>query len=93
MLDGGFITSPCNAVFEPGGGWIAENQGVPPDIEVRMDARSVAAGRDPQLERGIQEALRLLEQQGTRSVEPPAFPRPAVWPRIKTDGAGGSGDR
>ena len=77
MLDGGFITSPCNAVFEPGRGWIAENEGVAPDIEVRMDAKSVAAGRDPQLERGVQEVLRLLEQRGERDIRVPAFPRPA----------------
>jgi tricorn protease len=81
MLDGGFVTAPCSAVFEPGRGWIAENEGVPPDIEVRMDAQSVAAGRDPQLERGVAEALRLLEAQGTREIVQPAFPRPAGWPR------------
>ena len=80
MVDGGSITSPCNAVFEPGVGWIAENEGVPPDIEVRMDARSVAQGRDPQLERGVQEAMRLLEAQGPRTITVPAFPRPAGWP-------------
>jgi tricorn protease len=80
MIDGGFITSPCNAVFEPGVGWIAENEGVPPDIEVRMDARSVAAGRDPQLERGVQEALRMLDAQGARTIIVPPFPRPAGWP-------------
>jgi tricorn protease len=81
MVDGGFVTSPCNAVFEPGVGWIAENEGVPPDIEVRMDARSVASGRDPQLERGVQEALRLLDARGPqRDIAPPPFPRPAGWP-------------
>jgi tricorn protease len=81
MVDGGFITSPCNAVFQPGVGWIAENEGVPPDIEVRLDAKSFAAGRDPQLERGVQEALRLLEAAGERRVTTPPFPRPAGWPR------------
>jgi tricorn protease len=81
MLDGGFVTSPCNAVFEPGVGWIAENEGIHPDIEVLMDARAVAAGRDPQLERAVQEALRLLQQQGGRpSVTPPPFPTPSRWP-------------
>jgi tricorn protease len=80
MVDGGSITSPCNAVFEPGVGWIAENEGVPPDVEVRMDARSVAQGRDPQLERGVAEALRLLEAEGTPTVTVPPFPRPARRP-------------
>jgi tricorn protease len=80
MLDGGFVTSPCNAVFQPGVGWIAENEGIPPDIEVHMDARSLANGRDPQLERAVQEALRLLEQNPRPAVTPPAFPTPSRWP-------------
>lgn len=81
MLDGGFITSPCNAVFDPiEERWIAENEGVPPDIEVRMDARAVAEGRDPQLERGVAEALRLLDEEGVPSVVPPPFPTPSLRP-------------
>ena len=82
LVDGGTVTAPDNAVFDPmNNRWIAENEGVPPDIEVLLDARSVAAGRDPQLERGVQEALRLLEAQGGRRVVPPPFPRPSRRPR------------
>ncbi len=80
MKDGGSVTSPCNAVFEPGAGWVAENVGVPPDIEVRMDARSVAQGRDPQLERAVQETLRALAREGAPPVEIPDYPRPARRP-------------
>jgi tricorn protease len=94
MVDGGSVTAPCSAVFQPGVGWIAENEGVAPDIEVLLDAKSVAAGRDPQLERGVQEALRLLEAQGERTVTVPPFPRPAGWPAntappVTTSPAGG----
>lgn len=82
QIDGGSATAPANAVFDPiNNRWIAENEGVPPDIEVLLDARSVAAGRDPQLERGVQEALRLLQAQGTRRVVPPPFPQPSRRPR------------
>ena len=82
LVDGGTVTAPDNAVFDPiNNRWIAENEGVPPDIEVLLDARSVAAGRDPQLERGVQEALRLLEAQGARRVVPPPFSRPSRRPR------------
>jgi len=77
MKDGGFVTSPCNAVFEPGVGWVAENEGVPPDIEVRMDARTVAQGRDPQLERAVQEALDAVARAALPEVEIPPYPRPA----------------
>ena len=82
LVDGGAVTAPDNAVFDPiNNRWIAENEGVPPDIEVLLDARSAAAGRDPQLERGVQEALRLLEAQGVRRVTPPPFSRPSHRPR------------
>ncbi len=79
LVDGGALTAPDNAVFDPiNGRWIAENEGVPPDIEVRLDARSVAEGRDPQLEAGVREALRLLEEEGTTTIVPPPFSRPAA---------------
>ena len=78
LVDGGALTAPDNAVFDPlKNRWIAENIGVAPDIEVRMDAQAVAEGRDPQLERGVKEALRLLEEQPTPKVQPPPFPMPA----------------
>jgi tricorn protease len=80
MLDGGFVTSPCNAVFEPGVGWVGENEGVAPDIEVRMDARSVAEGRDPQLERAVREALDAVAREGAAPVQVPPHPRPARRP-------------
>jgi tricorn protease len=84
LVDGGGLTAPDNAVFDPiNNRWIAENEGVPPDIEVELDARSVAEGRDPQLERGVAEALRLLEKQGTLTIEPPPFPKPAQPPKRK----------
>ena len=82
MVDGGTLTAPANAVFDPmNNRWVAENEGVPPDIEVLLDARSVAAGRDPQLERGVREVLRLLDAQGSRPVAPPPFSRPSHRPR------------
>jgi tricorn protease len=82
MVDGGSLTAPDNAVFDPiNNVYIAENEGVPPDIEVLMDARSVAAGRDPQLERAVQEALRLLEERGgVPTVTPPPYNKPSRRP-------------
>jgi tricorn protease len=78
MIDGGVLTAPDNAVFDPvAGEYVAENEGVPPDIEVRLDARSVADGRDPQLERAVEEALRRLEATPEIEVERPPYPRPA----------------
>ena len=81
LIDGGALTAPDNAVFDPiNKKWVAENEGVPPDIEVLLDAKSSAAGRDPQLERAIQEAIRLVAAQGATPVSAPPFPRPSRRP-------------
>jgi tricorn protease len=81
LIDGGALTAPDNAVFDPvNKRFIAENEGVPPDIEVLLDAKSVAAGRDPQLERAVQEALRLLREHPLPVVAVPPFSRPSKKP-------------
>jgi tricorn protease len=78
LIDGGGLTAPDNAVFDPvNNKWIAENEGVPPDIEVRQDAVSLSKGIDPQLERAVKEAMKLLELQGEIKITPPAFSTPA----------------
>ncbi|MCG6927260.1 MAG: PDZ domain-containing protein, partial [Acidobacteria bacterium] len=80
LVDGGALTAPDNAVFDPiGGRWIGENEGIPPDIEVLIDARSAAEGRDPQLERGVEELLKLLPES-EEIVTPPPFSRPSRRP-------------
>ncbi|MGC3948668.1 MAG: PDZ domain-containing protein [Chryseolinea sp.] len=80
MVDGGGLTAPDNAVFDPiNRKWIAENEGVAPDIAVRQDAVSLSKGGDPQLEKAVAEALKLLEAQGGEvKIVPPAYPSPAV---------------
>lgn len=75
LVDGGSITAPALAVYGPNSQFIVEGEGVPPDISVWQDARDVAKNRDPQLERGVQEALTLLK---TKAVTPP--PPPAQFP-------------
>ena len=78
LVDGGALTAPDNAVFDPvNNKWVAENEGVAPDIEVRQDAISLSKGIDPQLERAVKEALLLLKQQEEIKVSPPPFPTPA----------------
>ena len=78
LVDGGALTAPDNAVFDPvNRKWIAENEGISPDIEVRQDAVSLSKGLDPQLERAVKEALKLLDQQGEIKITPPAYPSPA----------------
>ncbi len=74
LMDGGYATAPNLAIWTPEGGWVVENVGVPPDIEVEMDPAAVAAGKDPQLERAIAEVMAQLPP------EPPAPPRRPDYP-------------
>ena len=79
FVDGGAMTSPDNAVFDPlKGQYIAENVGVSPDIAVRQDAKSLQAGRDPQLERAVEEVMNALREQQVLEVTNPPYPKPAV---------------
>ncbi|MXY16507.1 MAG: hypothetical protein F4Y57_05780, partial [Acidobacteria bacterium] len=57
------------------GSWVVENVGVEPDIEVDNDPQSVIAGRDPQLERAVEEVLRMI-RENPKSL--PARPAPPV---------------
>ncbi|MBN1819189.1 MAG: PD40 domain-containing protein [Prolixibacteraceae bacterium] len=79
MVDGGYLTAPDNAVFDPvNNKWIAENKGVPPDIEVRQDAVSLSQGKDPQLIRAVHELLKSLEQKPVKEITPPPYSIPAI---------------
>uniref|UniRef100_UPI004048A66E S41 family peptidase n=4 Tax=Roseivirga sp. TaxID=1964215 RepID=UPI004048A66E len=78
LIDGGSLTAPDNAVFDPiNNEWVAENKGVAPDIAVRQDTKALSQGKDPQLERAVQELLRLLKENPTKAVTPPPFLTPA----------------
>ncbi len=71
-IDGGGITAPGLAFFNLKGEWDVENIGVAPDIEVENTPAEVIKGRDPQLERSVAEALKLLEQNPVRRLQRPA---------------------
>lgn len=78
LVDGGALTAPDNAVFDPiNNKFVAENEGVAPDIAVRQDAVSLSKGKDPQLERAVQEVLSMLKTQGSKKVIPPPYSKPA----------------
>lgn len=77
-IDGGGITAPSLAFYDSNGRWAIENEGVAPDIEVEITPADTAMGRDPQLERAVQEAMKLLEQTPVKRV-----PRPAPIDRTR----------
>ena len=51
-----------------------EGEGIAPDIEVIQDPKMLLQGRDPQLERGVQEALKLLNKGEFKLKPEPAAP-------------------
>jgi tricorn protease len=75
------VTAPSLAFYDVNGRWAVENEGVPPDIEVEITTADAMAGRDPQLERAVQEALKLLQQHPSRRVPRPAPIKRASPPR------------
>ena len=77
FIDGGSMIAPRGGFFTRDGKWAVENEGTAPDIDVENWPKDVIGGHDPQLERAVQEAMRLLkETPGNRmSNEPP----PPMW--------------
>src|SRR5262249_41774071 len=57
LMDGGIVTAP-NLAFWTKDGFGVENVGVPPDVEVEQTPADVIAGKDPQLERAIEIAMK-----------------------------------
>lgn len=78
LIDGGSVSVPEFGFADTTPEWVIEGYGVDPDIDVDNDPRSVLAGRDPQLERAVEE---LMKQLQGRTVGIP--PRPA--PPVKTE--------
>lgn len=60
LLDGGIVFVPEFGTADETGRWIIEGHGVDPDIIVEQDPVEVLKGRDPQLERGVEELMKLL---------------------------------
>ena len=73
LMDGGMVTAP-NAGLWAETGWICENVGVAPDIEVEQLPSDIQAGKDPQLEKAIE--IIMEELKNNPPVEParPQFP-------------------
>jgi tricorn protease len=61
FIDGGRMVAPRGGFFDVDGNWAVEGEGVAPDIEVHQNPKEVLLGKDPQLEKAVEEALRLLK--------------------------------
>jgi tricorn protease len=76
LVDGGSVTVPTFRMFSPQGQWFAEGHGVDPDIRVDESPADLARGRDPQLQRAIDEVMQAVAKM------PPPPARPAYERRI-----------
>ncbi len=77
FIDGGSMIAPRGGFFTREGKWAVENEGTTPDIDVENWPKDVVAGRDPQLERAVDEALRLLKEKPVERMT--TEPAPPVW--------------
>lgn len=81
FVDGGRMVAPRGGFYDTNGQWAVEGEGIAPDIEVIQDPKLLLQGRDPQLERGVQEAMRLLKKGEFKLKPEPAAP--IRWKRPK----------
>ncbi|MBK5292373.1 MAG: PD40 domain-containing protein, partial [Acidobacteriia bacterium] len=74
LMDGGVVTAPSAAIWNPNGQYDVENIGTPPDIEVEQDPKAVRLGRDPQLETAVSVVLEELAKNPAPAMKRPPFP-------------------
>ena len=70
LVDGTVTTQPEYGFWMKDVKWNVENYGTDPDIEVDIAPQDYVQGSDPQMDRGIEEILKVLEQN---PYIPPAF--------------------
>ena len=78
-IDAGGITAPDLAFYSSEGKWSVENEGVAPDIDVENTAAELMHGHDAQLERGIAEGMKMLQEHPVQRT-----PRPMPIDRVVT---------
>ncbi len=70
FVDGGLTTQPEYSFWFKDVGWGVENYGTDPTIDVDYTPQDYTRGFDPQLARGIAEALRLVEEYPAQTPTP-----------------------
>ncbi|MFZ1702819.1 MAG: PDZ domain-containing protein [Saprospiraceae bacterium] len=73
LIDGGGITVPDARLYDNVGHWFWEGEGVSPDIRVWDDPNILMAGRDPQIERVVDEVMKLMVTQPGKMTPPPMY--------------------
>ncbi len=85
FIDGGSMIAPRGGFFTREGKWAVENEGTAPDIDVENWPKDVIAGHDMQLERAVDEAMKMLKANPPTRLthEPP----PPTWGKRKGGGS------
>jgi len=73
LIDGGGITVPGARLYDNDGHWFWEGEGVSPDFEVWDDPNILVQGRDPQIEKVVEEVLVLLKTNPPKMTPAPPF--------------------
>jgi tricorn protease len=71
LIDGGGITVPGARLYDNDGHWFWEGEGVKPDFPVWDDPNLLVQGRDPQMEKVVEEVLKLLKENPPMHTPPP----------------------
>ncbi|MEM7551366.1 MAG: PDZ domain-containing protein [Bacteroidota bacterium] len=79
FIDNGRMVAPRGGFYDNNGNWAVEGDGIAPDIEVLQQPKLVLDGKDPQLERGINEAMKMLDKEEFQ-LKPEPEP-PVKWRR------------
>jgi tricorn protease len=74
LIDGGVVNVPEFGMINLKGEWVIEGYGVDPDIEIDNDPKAVINGRDPQLERAVEELMKKIGAAPASPLKRPAAP-------------------
>ncbi|MBX2858395.1 MAG: PDZ domain-containing protein [Cellvibrionaceae bacterium] len=74
LVDGGQVLAATFRFLDTDGEWAVENEGVTPDIEVIDRPELIAQGKDPSIERAVDELLKQLPATPAKPIQAPAAP-------------------
>jgi tricorn protease len=77
FVDGGSAIAPRGGFFSKDGHWAVENTGVTPDVDVEDWPKDMIAGHDMQLERAVEEGMRMLKANPVNRMT--TEPAPPTW--------------
>lgn len=75
LVDGGSVIAATFRILDKDGNWIIENEGVSPDIKVIDRPELIQAGKDPSIERAVEELLKELKANPKKPLVVPPAPK------------------